>query len=159
MVASEITQRSRVDEFLSQRRFAMAGVSRNPKDFSRLLFREFLKRGYDVIPVHPSCDEMEGQVCAPSIASIKPAVEGVLMMTSPLVTEALVRECVSAGVKRVWLYRAVGDGAFSPESVDFCNENGIDVVPGECPFMFLPGTPWFHRFHGLVKKITGTYPR
>jgi len=33
------------------------------------------------------------------------------------------------------------------------------VVAGQCPFMFLPETAGVHRFHGLVRKIMGRYPR
>ena len=40
-----------------------------------------------------------------------------------------------------------------------CEANGIATVPGECPFMFFGGTMLLHRFHGLINKITGTYPR
>jgi hypothetical protein len=57
------------------------------------------------------------------------------------------------------MYRAGGAGAVSADAIGFCAANGISVVPGECPFMFFPGTPWFHRMHGWVKKITGSYPR
>jgi hypothetical protein len=35
----------------------------------------------------------------------------------------------------------------------------VDVVPGFCPYMFLPGTPFFHGLHGFVKKVTGSYPK
>jgi predicted CoA-binding protein len=136
----------------------MAGVSRNPRDFSRTLFREFLKRGYDVVPVNPQCTEIEGRVCFPSIASVSPAVEGVLLMTPPSVTETLAVDCAAAGIQRVWMYRATGAGAASPKAVAHCEANGIDVVAGECPLMFLPGAAWFHRVHGLVRRIAGTYP-
>jgi len=34
----------RIQDFLAQKRFAFAGVSRQPKDFSRALFREFRAR-------------------------------------------------------------------------------------------------------------------
>jgi len=33
------------------------------------------------------------------------------------------------------------------------------VVAGECPFMFLPETSWFHRFHGFCRKVSGKYPK
>jgi hypothetical protein len=33
------------------------------------------------------------------------------------------------------------------------------VVAGECPFMFLPETPWFHRLHGFCRKVVGRYPK
>jgi predicted CoA-binding protein len=78
-------------------------------------------------------------------------------MTSPAVTEVLVRECVEAGVKRVWLYRAAGRGSATPEAIRLCEENGIAVVPGECPFMFFPNTGLLHRFHGFVRSIASVY--
>jgi uncharacterized protein len=86
-------------------------------------------------------------------------VDAALLMTSPRVTETVVRDCAEAGVTRVWMYRAAGSGAVSDAAVQFCADHGISVIAGECPFMFFPGTAWFHRFHGFVKKIAGTYPR
>ena len=43
----------RANEFLAQRRIALVGVSRDPRDLSRTLFRELRRRGYDVVPVNP----------------------------------------------------------------------------------------------------------
>lgn len=70
-----------------------------------------------------------------------------------------IRNKSAARVRRVWMYRAAGAGAVSAGAVAFCVANQISLVPGECSFMFLPGTPWFHRLHGFVKKIAGPYPR
>jgi predicted CoA-binding protein len=148
-----------IQEFLGQKRLAIAGVSQQPKDFSRLLFREFQARGYDTVPVNPAAREIEGQQCFARVQEIQPPVDGVLLMTTPKVTETVVLDCAEAGIKRVWMYRAAGNGAVSAEAVQFCAANGISVIPGECPFMFFPGTGWGHRFHGWVKKIAGAYPR
>jgi uncharacterized protein len=148
-----------IRDFLSQKRFAFVGVSRQSKDFSRALFREFRARGYDAVPVHPAAGPIEGIPCVRHLSEIQPPVDSVLLMTSPGVTEVLVRECVQAGVKRVWLYRAGGRGAGTAEAVRCCEENGIAVVPGECPFMFFADGGWVHRFHGLVRKIAGAYPK
>lgn len=149
----------RIQEFLGQKRFAIVGVSQSPKDFSRALFREFRERGYDPVPVNPAAREIEGQPCFSRLQEIQPPVEGVLLMTSPAVTDAVVHDCAEAGIKRVWMYRAGGHGAVTADAVHFCESSGISVIPGECPLMFLPGGAWFHRFHGLVKKIARTYPR
>jgi uncharacterized protein len=86
-------------------------------------------------------------------------VEDVLLMTSPAVTEAVVRECADTGVKRVWMYRAGGEGAVSNEAVRFCETHNMSVIPGECPYMFFPKTPWFHRFHGFVRKLAHSFPQ
>jgi predicted CoA-binding protein len=154
-----MTQMENVQDFLAQKRFAFIGVSRQPKDFSRALFREFQSHGYEPVPVHLEVSEIEGTPTFARLRDIQPPVESVLLMTSPTVTNLLVRECVEAGIKRVWFYRAAGQGAITDSALEICEANGIRTVPGECPFMFLGGTPWFHRLHGLVKKIMGAYPR
>jgi predicted CoA-binding protein len=154
-----MTVMERIQDFLGQKRFAIVGVSLRPLDFSRALFREFRERGYDPVPVNPAAQEIDGRTCYPRLQEIQPPVDAVLLMTSPAVTDAVVRDCAEAGIKRVWMYRAAGRGAVTGEAVEFCEAHGMSVIPGECPFMFLPGSGWFHRFHGLAKKITRTYPR
>ncbi len=47
----------------------------------------------------------------------------------------------------------------SLKAVAFCQEHGIQVIPGQCPFMFLSGAAGVHKFHGFVRKITGRYPK
>jgi uncharacterized protein len=147
-----------IQDFLAQKRIAVVGVSHNPKDFSRSLLRSFLERGYDAVAVNPELTSADGVACLPRLADIKPRVDGVLLMTAPAVTDQVVRECAELRIPRVWMYRAGGKGAVSPQAVEFCKDHGIAVVPGECPYMFFPHEHWFHRFHGLVRKITGAYP-
>jgi predicted CoA-binding protein len=148
-----------VQDFLGQKRLAVVGVSRKPDDFSRKLFCQLWDRGYDVVPVNPEADEIDGQRCFAHLQDVTPPVNGALLMTSPVASEKVVQECADAGISRVWMYRAGGAGAVSTEAVQFCESHGIAVIPGECPLMFLPQGAWFHRFHGTVRKITGRYPR
>ena len=153
-----MAQMTNVRDFLAQKRFAFIGVSRQPKDFSRGLFREFKTRGYEPVPVHPESAEIEGVPCFARLAEIHPPVDGVLLMTPPSVSASLVQECVKAGVRRIWFYRGAGQGAVSAEALATCEANGIAAIPGECPYMFFEKSQWIHRIHGFVKKITGTYP-
>ena len=145
-----------IDGFLAQKRLAMIGVSRNPQDFSRALFREFLKRGYDVIPVNPNTTEVEGRECFARVGEITPGVEAALLMTSPADSAPMLGEAIEAGVRRVWLYRALGKGA--TDAVALCREKGVDLIEGYCPFMFFPEAQPFHRLHGFFLKVVGAYP-
>ena len=70
-------------------------------------------------------------------------MDGALAMTSPAVTDQVVEDCAKLRIPRVWMYRAGGEG----RSVEFCEEQGIAVAPGECPYMFFPESGWIHRFH------------
>ena len=148
-----------IEDFLNQKRIAMIGVSRESKSFSLLLFEELCHRGYDVVPVNPKTPNVLGHRCFARIQDVQPPVDGALLMTSPEVTESVVKDCMQAGVRRVWMYRAAGAGAVSQRAVAFCLENGIRVIPGECPYMFLPTPTGVHRLHGFFRKITGRFPR
>jgi len=154
-----MVSRKVIDDFLNGKRIAMVGVSRNEKDFSRALYRDLARYGYEMTPVHSEADEIEGAPCAKRVQDVIPAVDGVLLMTKPAVTDEVVKDCVEAGVKRVWMYGAVGPGAVSKSAVEYCEANGVDVVPGECPYMFLDQAPWFHKLHGFLLKIVGKYPQ
>ena len=148
-----------IEDFLAQKRIAMIGVSRNAMEFSGSLFMELSQRGYDVVPVNPHATEVQGRPCFRRVQNIQPPVEAALLMTSPAVTDEVVRDCAEAGIHRVWMYRATGAGAVSAKAIDFCKEKGITVVPGQCPFMFLPHAAGIHRLHGFIRKIMGSYPR
>jgi predicted CoA-binding protein len=147
-----------IEDFLAQKRIAMVGVSRDPKSFSVALFDELCRRGYDVVPVNPNVPSVKGRRCFARVEDIQPPVMAALLMTSPQVTEKVVADCAKAGIRQIWMYRAGGKGAVSPKAVAFCQERGIEVIPGQCPFMFLPGAGGVHRFHGFVRKITGRFP-
>ncbi len=148
-----------IEEFLAQRRIAMVGVSRDPKDFSRMLFDEFERRGYEMVGVNPATEEVAGKRSFKRLQDVQPSVDAAILMTSPAVTDRVVRDCVQARIRYVWMYRASGVGAVSENAVDFCRANGVLVVPGECPFMFMEGAQFWHPIHGFVNKATGKYPK
>jgi predicted CoA-binding protein len=154
-----MNRRATVDEFLQQKRIAFVGVSREEKHFSRALFREFVRRGYDVIPVNPNVDSVEGKAAFASVKQIEPAVDSVLVITPASQTGKVVEDCATAGVRRVWMYRAGGAGSVDLKAVEFCDAHGMDVVAGECPHMFFKDSMWFHKAHGFVRKVTGSYPK
>jgi len=148
-----------IHDFLAQKRFAIVGISRDPRNLSVLLFKEFSNRGYDVVPVNPSLPAILGRKCFARVQDIEPAVDAALLMTSPQVTDSVVQDCAEAGIHRIWMYRGGGQGAVSTKAIEFCRQHGISVVPGECPYMFLPQSGGIHRFHGFLRKLTGSFPR
>jgi len=72
-----------VQDCLSRKRLAFVGVSRSEKDFTRTLFREFVRRGYDPIPVHPEAAEIQGRRCYARVQHIDPPVEWALIAVPP----------------------------------------------------------------------------
>ena len=153
-----MTTLTQVNRFLAHRRIAMVGVSRNPKDFSRQLFRDMQARGYDIVPVNPGADEIEGQHCFGSVRAIDPPAEAALIMTPPSASATVMKECDASGIHNVWLHRGGGQGAVSDGALAYGNSHGMDVVAGYCPYMFLPKTAFFHQAHTFLVKLSGRYP-
>jgi predicted CoA-binding protein len=151
------TTQAVINDFLAQKRVAIVGVSRDPQHFSRAVYSEFVKRGYEVTPINPAVKEIDGAPCFDRVQAAPP-VDAVMIMTPSTQTDQIVHDCAEAGIKRVWLYKAEGLGAVTTSAVEFCRQNGMSVVDGQCPFMFLPQTLWFHRLHGFIKKVSGSYP-
>jgi predicted CoA-binding protein len=155
------TTRKQIDDFLALKRLAVVGVSRDPKHFSNTLWQEFRQRRYDAVPVNPSATDIDGKRCYARVQDIQPGVDAVLVITPATATEQVLHDCVEAGVRHVWLYKGMEPGrkgSATASAVQYLESNGVDVVNGFCPYMFLPGTSFFHGLHGLGKKLTGSYP-
>ena len=148
-----MTTQAMIDEFLSQRRIAIVGVSRNQSDYSRAIFRKFLQLGYDAVPVNPGTPEIEGIACYTNVREIQPAPDAILLMIPPAAMQKELEDCALSGVKRIWSRRVL-----DASSQQFCDEKGISAIAGYCPFMFLPDSGGIHKFHGFVLKILGQYP-
>ena len=148
-----------IEEFLAQKRIALVGMSREASSIGTILFKECSRRGYEVVPVNPNVPEVMGRRCFAHVQDIEPPVGAALLLTSPKVTELVVQDCAEAGIKRVWMYRAGGQGAVSEKAIEVCRERGIRVIPGECPLMFLPKIGGIHGLHGFFRKLTGRYPK
>lgn len=152
-----MTTTAQIEAFLACKRIGFAGVSTNPSDFSRTMFREFVRRGYDVVPIHPTAQMIEAR---PAFASVLDAgkLDAVFIMTPPHATEGVVVDCHHAGVPRVWMHRGAGTGSVEWHAVQYAKAFGIDVVEGECPLMFFPDTDRVHRAHACLRRAAGSYP-
>jgi predicted CoA-binding protein len=153
-----MTTMHQVETFLGLKRIAVVGVSRDPKQISHTLWQELLQRRYDAIAVNPAATEIDGKRCYASVREIDPPPEGALIITTPAVAEAVLGECAAAGIQHVWLYGGFGGGPTTDHTVETAAHFGLDTIAGQCPYMFLPGTPAFHRLHGVGKRLTGSYP-
>jgi predicted CoA-binding protein len=148
----------KTDSFLAQQRIAVAGVSRTKEDAANAIFRKLRDNGYDVFPVNPKTETFEDVPCYPNVQSIPDGVDGVVIVTRPEVTDAVVRDCAEAGVPRVWMHRSFGDGSVSEMAVQYCQEHGIEVIDGACPMMYC--NPDFgHRCMKWILGMMGGLPK
>ena len=149
-----MTTKEAVDNFLSQESIAIVGVSREGRKFGNMAYKELKSKGYNLYPINPNTDEVEGDRYYPSLKDLPEQVGGVLIVVPPEQTEKIVMEAKEVGINRVWMQQ----GAQSEKAINYCQENGIDAVHNECILMFAEPAGFPHRAHRWVWGLIGKLP-
>ncbi len=148
-----------IEDFLAQKRIAVAGVSRSEQGApANLIYRKLKEAGYRVFAVNPNAATVEDDPCYASLKAIPEPVDGVVISTRPEAGEEIVRQCAELGISRVWMHRSFGQGSVSDAAVDFCHKHNIAVIPGGCPMMFCPPVDFGHKCIRWFLKMTGGLP-
>jgi len=120
-----------VKDFLEQKRFAVVGSFRNKSKYAYQILVDLADKGYEVFPVNPGIQEVEGKACYKRISDVTGDIDVANLVTPPLATEEIVQECLRKGIKRVWLQ----PGAESEAAIQFCHDNNIRVIHSMCVMM------------------------
>ena len=118
------------------RTWAVVGCSPDPRRDSHRIARLLQSRGFNVIPVNPTAEEILGARCYPSVTSI-PASEGVEVVDIFRRADragAHVDEAIAIGARGVWLQLGVVDEDAAQRAL----MAGLQVVLDRCPAMVLP---------------------
>lgn len=150
-----MTTRHAVDEFLSSQPIAVVGVSASGERFGATAYRELKKQGYQLLPVHPTAETIDGDTAYPSIGALPSGVEGVLLVVPPPQAELLIPQIADAGIDRVWMQQ----GSESEEAVRAAEELGLTTVAGECVLMWSPHTGFPHTIHRWIWELIGKAPK
>ena len=156
------TLEAKVDDFLAQKRIAVAGVSRENSHHpaANLVYRKLRSTGHDVFAVNPNMPTFEGDRCYPDVKSIPGGVDGVVIITRPDVTERIVHDCSDAGVRRVWMHQSLAKGSsVSKDAVEFCRQHDISVIASACPMMYGDGVDFGHTCMRWILGVTGRLPK
>lgn len=141
-------------DFFGVGSIALVGASDNPKRFSQAVYKALKEHGVSVVPVNPNEQIVGDDACYPDIASVPTPVDGVMVMLKHDSAVQIVQQCVALDVKNVWLFKGIGgDSAVSDEALALCHENGINVIPGACPMMFLRPVGGLHRIHRGIRRV------
>lgn len=146
-------------DFLAQRRIAVAGVSRERAGHGgNVIYLRLRDRGYEVFPINPNADVVEGDRCYHDLASIPGGVDAVVIATNPADTAAVVEDARRLGVSRVWMHRSFGGGSVANDAVTAGREAGMTVIAGGCPLMFDPTADLGHKCMRWVIDRTASRP-
>jgi len=150
-----MTSMAAVGGFLGQQTLAVVGVSRSRRKFGNIVFRSLKEKGYRVLPVNPNVESVEGERCYPSLAALPEPVGGAVLVVPPPETEQVVREAAAAGIRHIWMQQ----GAESDAAIRYCEDEGLNLVHGECIMMFAEPVGFGHRLHRLLWGLLGKLPQ
>ena len=147
-------------EFLTAKRVAVTGVSRDAKGHGgNVVYQRLRQRGYEVFAVNPNTATVEGDTAYPDLKSIPGGVDAVVIGTRPETADTTMRECAELGIRQVWMHRSFGGGSVSPAATDYGRKQGITVIDGGCPCMFDPTADFAHKCMRLVLSRSAAVPR
>lgn len=144
-----------IEKFTAQKNIAVAGVSRKKQKFGNTIYKEMVKKGYNVYPINPSLDEYEETKCFNDIASLPDEVTGIIINTKPETTKSLIEDAINKGIKNIWLQQ----GSADMETISKLPENGTNIITKECIMMFAGDVKGIHGFHRWLKKSFGAFPK
>jgi uncharacterized protein len=143
-----------IEDFIAAEPVAMVGVSRNPKKFGQMAFKELRQKGLNVIPVNPASGEILGVKAYPDVNSLPPEVKALIIMTKKDQTAGLVKDARAKGIRNIWIQQM----ADSKEALKELEGTDINYITGECILMHYKPTS-VHKFHKTLKKIFGRFPK
>jgi len=142
-----------VARFLSLEKYAVAGVSRDPKKFGHQMFKDLRKKGMEVVAVNPRTDIIDGVKCYSSVKELPSDIRGVIFMTPKEETLSVAREAIAHGIKDLWIQQ----GAETKSVIAELEKEDVNLIHSQCIMMFWKPNG-IHSFHRFLKKIFGGLP-
>jgi len=92
-------------------RAAILGASTDPNKFGHRAVRAYRRRGWEVVPVHPTATDVAGVACVRSLEEVVGELDRILVYLPPAVGLNLLPSIAARGASQVWF----NPGAESPE--------------------------------------------
>ena len=144
-----------VIDFFSNKNIAVVGVSKKGTGFGYNAYQYLKTTGHSVFPVNISSDNIEGNVCYHNLNELAGRIDSVLIVVPPAESLKVVKDAVAVNIRNIWFQ----PGSESNEAVDYCRNNGLNVIERQCFFMYYEPMAGFHKFHRFFHKLAGKYAK
>ncbi|MFZ0253940.1 MAG: CoA-binding protein [Nitrososphaeraceae archaeon] len=108
---------------------AVVGMSRDPVKAAHFVPKYMIERGYNIIPINPSANEILGKRTYAKVSDIKSQVDMIDVFRPSEDVHSVVEDSVKKpGVKVIWLQ----EGIHNAEAEKMALDNKINVVFNRC---------------------------
>jgi uncharacterized protein len=140
-----------ITDFISSKKIAVVGMSRSGKKFGNMVAKELTNKGYEVYPIHPEAQEIDGFTCYPNLKSLDGKADRVWISIPPAKVSAVLEEAAEIGMKNIW----VQQGAWSKEVQETIDRLNLPVISKKCIMMYAQPVQSVHKFHRTIKYVFG----
>ncbi len=117
-----------IQMMLDQKVWAVVGATENSSKFGYKIYQKLKQFGYEVYPVNPRYESIEGDKCYPSLADLPQKVDCVDVVVSPERAEKTLDEVIHLGIDNIWFQ----PGTFTPELIEKSESESINTVYLNC---------------------------
>lgn len=107
---------------------AVVGATDDPSKYGSVIYRDLKRKGYDVYPVNPNRETVDGDPAYPTLDALPHDPTIVNIVVPPNATLHVLKKAHELGLENVW----VQPGAESPEVMTYLQENGFNYLANSC---------------------------
>ena len=106
--------------------YAVVGASNDPKKFGSKIYELFKKGGFEVYPVNPNREEIQGDKAYSSLSELPKKPFLVSVITPPDVSQTIMHEAIKAQIENIWFQPGAHDQWVSD------SKGKINAIVGPC---------------------------
>lgn len=120
---------SEIKNFYDLKNIAVVGMSKNEGKAAHYVPKYLIGHGYNVIPVNPTANEIQGRKSYPAVSNVPDKIDIVDIFRPSEDVPAVVKDALKKeGIKVIWMQ----EGIYSEEAERMAREKGIEVVYNRC---------------------------
>ncbi|WP_024834292.1 CoA-binding protein [Ruminiclostridium josui] len=112
------------EQMLEKKVWAVVGANQDPEKYGNKIYKKLKNSGYEVYPVNPGYETVEGDKCYKDLSSLPKKPEVIDMVVSPKIGKSVIEEAAKLGIKNIWLQ----PGTYNDELLKRINELELDTV-------------------------------
>ncbi len=109
---------------LEKKVWAVVGANDNPEKYGNMIYKKLKSSGYEVYPVNPGYESIEGEKCYSDLSSLPQKPDVIDMVVSPKRGSAIIEEAARLGIKNIWLQ----PGTYDENLMELIEKNGLSAV-------------------------------
>lgn len=109
---------------LKKKTWAVVGANQDADKFGNIIYKRLKNRGYEVYPVNPLYEDVEGDKCYKDLTSLPKLPHVINMVVPPKRAKQVIEEAAELGVKYVWFQ----PGTYDDDVMELSAQLGLITV-------------------------------